>query len=321
MDKSNIFKIGLDIGGTAVKAGAADGNGKILAKASIETGAQRPYMAIFRDVAAVARRVAADAGIPWDNVSGVGVGVPGTVNSAAGEVVYANNLPFRNAPIGSELFKILGKPIQIENDANAAGYGEYLFGAGRKYSSSLFVTLGTGVGGGIVVDGKIFSGFKSAGAEIGHMVIAHGGAPCTCGQRGCFEAYASVTGLARLTAETAAKYPDSLLAELVAERRKVGKDAGGKTAFDAAAGGDKAGAEVVGTYIEYLADGIVSVVNLIRPQAVIIGGGVSAQGETLLAPLRKSCYAKVYGGTDYAPFDILTAQLGNDAGLLGAAFL
>ncbi|GHV00888.1 glucokinase [Clostridia bacterium] len=320
MDK-NTFKIGLDIGGTAVKAGAVDGTGKILAKGSIETGAQRPYTNIIRDVAAVAFKVAKDAGIEWDKISGVGVGVPGTVNSTTGEVVYANNLAFRNVPLGSELSKLLKKTVKAENDANAAGYGEYLFGAGRKYQSSVFFTLGTGVGGGIIADGKIFSGFKSAGAEVGHIVIAHGGAPCTCGRRGCFEAYASATGLIRLTGETAQKYPQSVLAKLVAERHKAGKDAGGKTAFDAAAAGDRAGCEVLDAYIDYLSEGIVNVVNVIRPQAVIVGGGVSAQGEALLAPLRESCYKKVYGGVEYAPFDVLKAELGNDAGLVGAAFL
>lgn len=315
------YKIGIDIGGTNVKAGVVGNGGKILAKTSIETGVGRPHTEIIRGVAEAARKTARDAGIAWEQISGVGAGMPGIINSAAGEVVYSCNFAWKNVPLGAELSKLLQKSVKVENDANAAGYGEYLFGAAHKYKNSVFFTLGTGVGAGIVLDGGIFSGFKSAGAELGHMVIVVGGEPCNCGRRGCFEAYASATGLVRICSETAVKYPGSLLAALVAERRAAGKDAGGKTAFTAAAAGDKAGTEAVNAYIEYLSEGIANIVNAFRPEAVIIGGGVSAQGETLLAPLRVKCYEKAYGGVEYAPFDILLAELGNDAGLLGAAFL
>jgi len=243
--------------------------------------------------------------------------MPGSIDPVTVTVDYSNNIAWRDVPLGAELLKLLKVPVKVDNDANAAAKGEYLFGAGRKYHSSILFTLGTGIGAGIVIDGKLFAGARSAHGELGHIVIVRGGRPCTCGRRGCFEAYASATGLINLTEDAIKKYPDSLIAKKAAERGGPG----GKTAFEAAKEGDPAGEEVVADYIEYLSEGITNCVNSFHPEAVLIGGGVSNEGEFLLEPLRASCFAKVYGGYEHFKFDIIKAELGNDAGLLGAAFL
>lgn len=311
------YRIGIDIGGTAVKTGAVDSTGRILSKGSIETGAKRSYAEVIRDIAAAAKKAAMDAGLAWNKISGAGAGMPGSIDPVTGEVEYSNNIAWKNVPLGAELSKLLKLPVKVDNDANAAAIGEYRFGAGRNYQSSILFTLGTGIGAGIIIDGKLFAGYKSAHGELGHIVIVSGGRQCTCGRRGCFEAYASATGLINLCADAIKKYPDSVLAKKAALKGGPG----GKTAFEAAREGDPAGKKVVADYIEYLAEGITNCVNAFHPQAVLIGGGVSAEGEFLLAPLRASCLAKVYGGAEHFKFDIIAAQLGNDAGLLGAAFL
>ena len=211
--------------------------------------------------------------------------------------------------------KYLGVPVYVTNDANAAALGESFAGAAKQYGSSIFVTLGTGVGGGIIIDGKLFEGNRSAGAEIGHMVIRMGGEKCTCGRKGCFEAYASATALIRQTQNAMRKAPESILWKLAPTPEEVD----GKTAFDGLRAGDKTAEKVVNAYIGYLAEGLANLANIFRPEAIVLGGGVCAEGETLLAPLRRKMNRLVYAGTKYAPVLLLTASLGNDAGLVGAA--
>ena len=180
------------------------------------------------------------------------------------------------------------------------------------------MTLGTGVGGGIVIDGKLFEGNKSAGAEIGHEVIRFGGEKCTCGRRGCFEAYASATALIAQTRRAMLKDRDSALWKLCGgELERVD----GKTAFDGMRAGDKCGERVVKRYIGYLAEGITNLANVFRPEAILLGGGVCAEGDNLLKPLKRKVHRLLYGGTKYAPVEIAVASLGNDAGLCGAARL
>ena len=229
-------------------------------------------------------------------------------------MVSWTNFGWNNVPLAELVQKFSGKRTFVVNDANAAALGEAKFGAGKKYRDSVLVTLGTGVGGGILIDGKLFEGYKSAGAEIGHMVIRQNGELCSCGRKGCFERYASASALIRRTQAAMGENRGSAMWK-IAETLK-GVD--GRTAFLAAKQGDEAARRVVDDYIASLGEGIANIVNVIRPEAVILGGGVSAEGENLLAPLRKYVMPRIYA-PDYAPLDILCAQLGNDAGLYGAA--
>ena len=311
------YYAGLDLGGTFVKGGIVDEEGNILVKGKIPTGAERPYAAIAADMAQLVKDLAAQAGLQQEQIAAVGIGSPGLIDAENGTIVYSNNLRWENVPLCAAVRERLGLPVCITNDANAAALGESFCGAGKKYRSMVFITLGTGVGGGIILDGKLFEGYRSAGAEVGHMVIECGGWQCTCGRRGCFEAYASATGLIRRTREAMEAHPESAMWRLAGSLEKVD----GKTAFDGMRAGDAAAARVVDEYISYLAEGVVNLVNIFRPEAVLLGGGVCAEGETLLAPLREKVFPHLFGGTEYAPCAIVKASLGNDAGLCGAARL
>lgn len=309
------YYAGIDLGGTFIKCGIVSEDGKILAKDKIPTGKERDYREIAADMANLVKKLAARAGV---TVKAVGIGSPGTIDSKNGVIVYSNNIAWKDVPLCGEISARLGLPTYITNDANAAALGEHFCGAGKKYSSLILVTLGTGVGGGIILDGKLFEGNKSAGAEIGHSVIRMGGEKCTCGRCGCFEAYASATALIRQTKKAMERNKNSKMWQLVGgDIEKVD----GKTAFDGMRAGDAAAKRVVKKYIAYLAEGICNLVNEFRPQAILLGGGVCAEGDALLVPLKKQVDKDLFGGVEYAPVEICTASLGNDAGLCGAARL
>ena len=312
------YYAGLDLGGTFVKGGIVDDKGNIVAKDKIPTGKDRPYTEIARDMAALVKSLAKKAGVAESDLKAVGIGSPGTIDSKNGVIVYSNNIRWENVPLASEIEKELSLPVSVTNDANAAALGESFAGAAKQYPSSIFVTLGTGVGGGIVIDGKLFEGNRSAGAEIGHMVIHTDGEPCTCGRKGCFEAYASASALVRQTKNAMICHPESKMWELC---RGNADNADGRTAFDGMRKDDETAKEVVERYLNYLAEGIANIVNVFRPQAVLIGGGISAEGEALTLPLQKMVDTKILGHGRYAPVTIRAASLGNDAGLVGAAML
>ncbi len=309
--------IGIDLGGTNIVAGVVDEQYRILASAKCKTKASRPADAIIADMARVSREAVAKAGLSMDDVAYVGIGAPGTCNAETGMVEYANNLPFANLPLCDKMHELLGKPVYIENDANAAAWGEVKAGAAKGAKSCVCVTLGTGVGGGIVIDGKIYGGFNFAGAEIGHTVIVQGGEPCTCGRHGCWEAYASATALIRQTREAMQAHPDSVMWKLAGSL----DDANGLTAFDAMRAGDAAGAQVVAQYIDYIACGVINMINIFQPEVVCIGGGVSKEGETLLAPMREKIERERYSRYSARQSRLCVAALGNDAGVIGAACL
>lgn len=251
-------------------------------------------------------------------VKAVGIGSPGMIDGEKGIVVYSNNLAWEKVPLAAELRNRLHLPVRITNDANAAAYGEYACGAGKNYKTIVMLTLGTGVGSGIVIDGKLFEGNRGAGAELGHETIRFGGEKCTCGRRGCFEAYASATALIRQTRRAMEKDRQSKLWDL------CGGDianVNGKTAFDGSRAGDITAKKVVRAYIRYLSEGIANIVNAFRPEAVLLGGGISREGDNLVNPLKKKVKKLFFGGSRYAPVKILAATLGNDAGLVGAAIL
>lgn len=307
------YYAGIDLGGTFVKCGIVDEEGKLLIKDKIPTGRERTLGEIAGDMARLALSLAEKAGV---KLTAAGIGSPGTVDSKNGVIVYSCNLYWRNAALADEVKRTLGVPVYVTNDANAAALGEQFCGAGKGYSDVVFVTLGTGVGGGIVIDGKLFEGNKSAGAEIGHTVIRMNGERCGCGRRGCFEAYASATALIRQTKRAMQKNPGSKLWELCGGEIE---NADGKTAFDGMRAGDKTAEQVVKAYIGYLAEGIANLCNEFRPEAILLGGGVCAEGDTLLEPLKKLVGKMIYGKEGYAPVELLTASLGNDAGMFGAA--
>lgn len=308
------YYIGIDLGGTFVKFGAVGGSGNILKKDKIPTPAGCDYGATVSAIAEVIKGMIADMGIP----ESVGIGCPGVIDGEHGMVVTGGNLGWENKPLAQDLGKQLGIPVTLCNDANAAAYGEYACGAGKEYRSIVLITLGTGVGSGVIFGGKLFTGELGAGAELGHEVIHMGGEPCACGRRGCFEAYASASALVRQTRDAMIAHPESNMWELC---KGSADNTDGRTAFDGMRQGDDTAKAVVEQYLGYLAEGIANIVNVFRPQAVLIGGGISVEGEALTLPLQKMVDTKILGRGRYAPVTIGAASLGNDAGLVGAAML
>lgn len=311
--------VGIDLGGTGIKAGLVDENYKIIATDSVPTEAHRHYSEIIKDMAMLAIKVTKDAGYDIEkDVEWVGIGSPGTCDAKNGILVYANNLNFENVPMREEMQKYINLPIYIGNDANVAALGEYMVLDDEGVENMIAVTLGTGVGGGIIIGGKIYDGFNSSGAEIGHFqVMAENGEPCTCGRCGCWEAYASVTALIRETKRAIEANPDSEMAKMVGgDLNKVN----GMTSFVCAKNGDSAAKAVVDRYIKHVAEGIVSVINIFQPEVIVIGGAISKEGDYLLNPIKelagKHVYCKLVPQTD-----IRIAKLGNDAGIIGAALL
>lgn len=312
------YYIGIDLGGTNIAAGVVNENKEIVTKTSIKTGSGRPVDLIADDMASAAKQAAEIAGLTLEDVEWVGIGAPGTANKASGIIEYSNNLGWHGVPLVKMLEERTGKKVYIENDANAAAYGEYVAGAAKDADISVMVTLGTGVGGGVVIHNKIYTGFNFAGAELGHSVIVVDGRTCTCERKGCLEAYASATGLITTTKEYMEKYKDSIMWELVEhDLSKVS----GRTAFDAMRKGDAAGKQVVDSYIKYLACGITNIINTFQPDILCIGGGISHEGDTLMVPLKEIVKREVYSRNSARNTEIVAASLGNDAGIIGAALL
>ncbi len=307
-----MYCIGIDIGGTSVKAGIVDRDGKILKKESVPTDVAGGSDKIISDIA----RLILSLADPADSAfAGVGIGCPGAVNSGTGVVDRAYNLKWHKVALAEKLFCTVGKPIKVSNDANAAALGETMFGVSGKYRDTVFLTLGTGVGGGIVLNGRLYEGNEGKGAELGHVVIDTDGELCSCGRRGCLEAYCSATALIRDTKKAMEQNKDSLMWKFSPELDKVD----GRTAFECSKKGDKTAEAVVGRFVMYLGEGILNFANIFRPQAVILGGGVCAQGDYLISKLKDYCMERNYGFADTPHVDILTAKLGNDAGIIGAA--
>ncbi len=312
-----MYTIGIDLGGTNIVASVVDDKYNIVATSKTPTAMPRTPEEIFDDIAKVSVQAVEKAGITMDDIDSIGMGTPGTVN-ADGVIEYANNLNFDHVPAKNMLIERLGdKPIFIENDANCAALGEAYAGCGNGAKDFVAITLGTGVGSGIIVDGKIVSGVNHAGGECGHMVIIYDGEECTCGRKGCWEAYASATALIRQTQKAMEEYPESVMHELAKEEGKVS----GRTAFDAMRRGDIAGIKVVDRYIKYISCGIINIVNALQPEIICIGGGICNEGETLLRPLRRYVEAERYSVYSKFQTKIMKAQLGNDAGIIGAAIL
>lgn len=301
--KAAPVRIGIDIGGTDTKIGLVDVHNKLLDSVCIPTKAERPADEVIRTVAESALSILDKNGIAMEQCVGVGIGVPGTVDRKKGIVRYSNNIRWEDVPLVKEMSTYLPIPVEIANDADCAALGETIAGAGKECSDVVMITLGTGVGGGVVLDGEIYEGRGIGGSELGHMVIVENGEPCTCGRRGCLEAYASATALKREAKRASKK-------ELIPSE-----------IFALAKQGDPAMKEVVEIYIRRLGLGIVNIVNIFRPQLVLLGGGISGQGESLLVPLRRILSEECFGGERGDVPEIEEAVLGNNAGIIGAAGL
>lgn len=313
-----MYYLGIDLGGTNIACGLVDENGHIVFKDSVETKAQRDYKEIIADMAKLALKICEKAQIGLDKVKGVGIGSPGTIDSKNGKVVYTNNLNFKDVPVRTELQKYIDLPVYISNDANCAALGETVTGAAKGYKNVILITLGTGVGGGVIIDGKIYEGNYSAGAELGHSVIVVDGEKCTCGRKGCWECYSSATALIRQTKKAISENKESImLAAVDGDIEKVN----GRTAFDASRKGDATAVKVVENYIKYLGEGITNLNNIFRSEIIIVGGGICNEGDYLLNPVREYVNKNSYAGDLVAATPIVKALLGNDAGIIGAAML
>jgi glucokinase len=313
------YYIGIDLGGTNIAAGIVTAEGKIIQKSSVPTPKGVSAAEIVQDMAKLVQALLQDANIGIHQIVSIGLGVPGTVNKATGVVEYANNLGFYNDNIVEMLQKYFpGKKIFFDNDANAAAWGEFIIGCGKGSKSMIAVTLGTGVGGGIVLDGNLYGGMNYAAGELGHVVINFDGKVCTCGRRGCFEAYASATALIEQTKEAMEKNPSSALWELCnGELLQVE----GKTLFQGVDREDKVAVQVLEQYIQYLSVGLVNIINIFQPEIVCIGGGISKAGAKLIEPLQVIIDRENYARASEKQTKLLIAQLDNDAGIIGAALL
>lgn len=311
------YYIGIDLGGTNIKAGVVNENYEIIAKASTKTLCPRPAKEIADDMAKVSIEACKNAGISVDDVEWIGIGTPGIADNVNGTIPYSNNLGFKDVPIRKYIREHIDKPVYVANDANAAAYGEFVAGAAKGACDAVCITLGTGVGAGVIIDGKIFTGRNLAGTEIGHMVIEADGPQCTCGRKGCFEVFSSATGLINMTKQAIAENPGSVLAKYEKNDGKVSA----RHAFMAMREGDAAGKAVVDKYIKYLAAGITNVINIFQPDILCIGGGVCNEGDPLMKPMVELVKKEVYTRMLDKNTEITVAKLGNDAGIIGAAFL
>jgi glucokinase-like ROK family protein len=310
-----MYRIGIDLGGTNIAVGIVGDDHRILAQISVPTLARRTPEAVIADMGDAVEAVLAQAGIAAGDCASIGIGSPGTCDSARGVVVRAYNLGWHEVPVCAMLTERFGLPARLSNDANCAALAEVVAGAARGCRNMVLITLGTGVGGGIILNGEIYAGMRSAGAELGHTLLVLDGEPCTCGRRGCWEAYASATALIRQTKQAAEAHPGSLLAAEAAQGIT------GRTAFRAAMEGDAAAQAVVDRYCEYVAAGLTDLVNALAPEMILLGGGISRQGEALLAPIREYVATHCFGQRQGAIPVIAAAQLGNEAGIIGAAAL
>lgn len=312
-----MYYVGIDIGGMSIKVGLVTSDGKIDIARAIPTNPDSGYEDMIKRTSDLIFSLCDEKKVSYNSLKGIGIGIPGIADSHRGFVPSAVNIGWKNVPVVEEFAKYFDVPVRISNDANCAALGEQRFGAGSGYKSTVLITLGTGIGSGIVVDGKLLEGNGCAGAESGHMVIEIDGEPCNCGRNGCWERYASATALINQTKKAMQQDPNTLMHDIT---RKYGK-VSGRTAFLAMQEGDEVAKTVVDKYIRYIAVGLINLGNVIHPEAFIIGGGISHEGEKLINPLQKYLDNAIYANGMYPTIKVLCASLGNDAGIIGAATL
>ncbi|MDE7399703.1 MAG: ROK family glucokinase [Oscillospiraceae bacterium] len=312
-----MYNIGIDLGGTNIKVGLVNENYEIVEKASTPTNLPRSAEEIVKSMVDTMWKVLNAAKVTIGEVNSIGIGTPGVANRNSGVVLYSCNLDFKNVNLRELFKKYLDKPLYVENDANSAAFGEVLAGAGQGYKDVIVVTLGTGVGGGIIIDGKIYTGFNFCGAELGHNVLVYNGRQCGCGRKGCFEAYSSATALINMTRESMEEHKDSKMWEIAGSLENVD----GKTAFDGMRADDAAAKDVVNMYIDYLGCGLTNIINTFQPEVLLIGGGICKEGENLTNPLNEYIKREAYCVDAERTTKLDICKLGNDAGIIGAAFL
>lgn len=312
------YYIGVDLGGTNIAIGIVDEKYNIIAEKSTPTDCPRSAEAIADDITKTIFELLGESGILLSQICWVGIGTPGSVNSKTGVVERAHNLGFCNTPLKKLIEDRIQIQCYIENDANAAAYGEFLAGAAKGTNNAVCVTIGTGIGGGIIIDKKIYTGSNFCGAELGHTVIEINGKQCNCGRKGCMERYCSATALIEQTKEIMLENKESIMwQEVSGDISKVS----GRTSFDAMKKNDKSAKEVVEKFIEYLACGCTNFINIFQPDVLIIGGGISKEGQSLILPLSQIINRESFDKNPENSTKILVATLGNDAGIIGAAFL
>ena len=309
--------IGVDLGGTGIKAGVVNERGEILSKGSTPTMKERPYQAIIRDIAALCEDVAKQANVAMADIAAIGVGVPGICDPKTGIIPFCTNLGWHEVPFVAEMGKYLPNRVVVDNDATVAGYAESIAGVSKGTKSSVFITLGTGVGGGIVINGRPWSGFHGVGSEIGHIPMDIGGVPCTCGNEGCLERYCSATAIIRMGKQILQQHPESMMMEMVGgDPEKLTA----KIVFDAARELDNAAMKVFTTYVDYLAKACYTIIAFLDPEVIVLGGGVSKAGSFLLDAVRARVPKYLLFKTlPYSRIEL--ARLGADAGMIGAAML
>ena len=306
--------IGIDVGGTGIKAGVVSENGTILHKLSCPTLRERGPEAVIHDMARLSLQVLAESGHALEEIHSVGVGIPGMQDPRTGRIPFCTNLGWKDVPLREEMGKYFDTPFFCDNDATVAALAEAKAGRSAHVQNSVLLTLGTGLGSGIILNGRVFAGSHGVAGEIGHFIYHENGVRCTCGKRGCFERYASATALIRIGCEAALRHPESVLRDITPNQMTA------RTVVDAAREGDPAAVEAFDEYTTHLAMGIVSVINFLDPEMILLGGGVSAAGDFLLNPVREKVNQnKFYSTLPHG--EIALAALGNDAGIIGAAML
>ena len=312
-----MIAIGIDIGGTSIKGAGITKEGKVLKVFSMPVVKGDSQDATINKLIEAINNYIKEQGFKKEEILGIGLGVPGVMDTKAGVITYSNNLQWYDLAIVDLIEKGTGLKVKITNDANAAALGEAKYGAGKKYKNIIMITLGTGVGGGIIIDGKIFEGNLGKGAELGHSVLVLDGEQCSCGRKGCFEAYASATALIRDTKRAMDKNKKSKCWEISEKLGKV--DA--RVAFEAERAGDEVGHQLVENYVKYLGEGCLNYFNIFRPEALILSGGIANEGEYLLSRLRKYFEDRNYGFQGTPKVDLLVSELGYDSGKIGAGAL
>ena len=309
--------IGIDVGGTSIKAGVVDENGKILYKSSCPTDIERGHEAMIHDMAQLTQRVLAESGHTMDEVHSVGIGIPGIQDPRTGRVPFCTNLKWRDVPLVELMQREIAKPVYVSNDATVAGLAESVAGVSAGTRDSVFITLGTGVGGGVVLDGKVFLGPHGVATEVGHMITVAGGELCTCGNRGCWERYASATALIREGRRLAEAKPDSAICKAVNGDLSAIE---ARTVIDLAKAGDPDCSALFDNYVYHLTVGLVNLINLYDPEVIALGGGVSNAGTFLLDKVNELLPKMIFYKT-MPRAKVVLAKLGNDAGIIGAAML
>ena len=312
-----MIRIGVDVGGTGIQIGVVNKEYRIIQEGSIPTRTDLPFEEQLRQIADCIVSAVRESGFSTDDIESVGIGIPGIASAKTGEIIKCTNMGWYHMPFRDVFSRYLDKPVHIDNDANVAALAESVAGVSAGTSSSVFITIGTGIGSGIIINGRIWSGAHHIGGELGHVIFDLGGVPCTCGNHGCLERYCSATALIRMAREAVSGHPDSLIL------RSVNMDPDkieAKTVFDAARAGDPLAVNVYGQYIDNLAQAIGSVVNLLDPEVIVLGGGVSKAGSFLLEPLTKE-YTRYVLFNDQPLPPLKLAVLGSEAGIIGAAML